>query len=641
MKPTPLKAMAPEEIERIVRGIDPGFERKGNELVLLNPNRKDKNRKSFKINRMTGIWADFATGKRGKGIAHFLAYCRVPTKPNPSATATEAPKPSTAWDAAPKDDPGPNFRLSKHGVPGYRFTASWCYRNAQSRPVMYVARFDQPGKEKEIRPFRWDARIKKWVMGDPKGTLPLYHLDQMEARPDAQVLICEGEKAADAAQLRFQGMVVATSPHGANSASKADWNAMAGRSITIWPDYDDPGQQYALEVTKLAYSAGAVKVQIVHVPDDFPPKWDLADKPPKGVSLLKLLKAAVKVERPKILADYVMSLREFQAMPIKPRDYLIFPWLSASSLNMVFAVRGLGKSWFVHYLALCLSGGLKFFEWNVPRRCRVLLVDGEMPNAVLQKRFRILAGKDISDGLDILSSEALWLMGQPLNFNDAETQDRFQQMLDARFAVGLKPDLIIIDNLSSTTAGSDENDNGALDGLLRWLMGLRHQGYAVLLVHHSGKNGEQRGASRREDLLDTSIRLSAPANLPELSRGACFEISFPKTRDERPRPDRLTVEMGIGDTGQAAWKTIQPVSDKIMILQEIRDHAPKSNRELASLLGISPTTVGKRISPMIQGGLLMRAGKQIVLTAAGLAQIAPPSPRKYQIKPPRKVSNPL
>jgi putative DNA primase/helicase len=34
----------------------------------------------------------------------------------------------------------------------------------------------------------------------------------------------------------------------------------------------------------------------------------------------------------------------------------------------------------------------------------------------------------------------------------------------------------------------------------------------LLIVHHTGKGGEQRGTSRREDVLDTSISLRRPAD---------------------------------------------------------------------------------------------------------------------------------
>lgn len=50
-------------------------------------------------------------------------------------------------------------------------------------------------------------------------------------------------------------------------------------------------------------------------------------------------------------------------------------------------------------------------------------------------------------------------------------------------------------------SGYDENDNSHLDRYLAWLREIRHRGITVLIVHHAGKGGDQRGASRREDIL--------------------------------------------------------------------------------------------------------------------------------------------
>ena len=52
-----------------------------------------------------------------------------------------------------------------------------------------------------------------------------------------------------------------------------------------------------------------------------------------------------------------------------------------------------------------------------------------------------------------------------------------------------------------------EHDNSEQDTLLQWMGLNRHMRRSILLVHHAGKSGDQRGASRREDMLDTEIKL--------------------------------------------------------------------------------------------------------------------------------------
>jgi len=64
----------------------------------------------------------------------------------------------------------------------------------------------------------------------------------------------------------------------------------------------------------------------------------------------------------------------------------------------------------------------------------------------------------------------------------------------------------------------------------RAMLTLRRRGIAVLLVHHAGKGGDQRGTSKREDLLDVVIRLSRPTDY-DPKQGARFEMTFTKARN--------------------------------------------------------------------------------------------------------------
>ena len=52
----------------------PGGRREGGEYVALNPTRDDRHLGSFRINVVTGRWADFATGDRGGDVISLAAY---------------------------------------------------------------------------------------------------------------------------------------------------------------------------------------------------------------------------------------------------------------------------------------------------------------------------------------------------------------------------------------------------------------------------------------------------------------------------------------------------------------------------------------------------------------------------------------
>ena len=131
-----------------------------------------------------------------------------------------------------------------------RPTARWKYRDAAGAVLFDVLRFDKSDGSKEFRPLTlWrDAQGLRWRWKSVPAPRPLYNLDKLAARPDAPVVVCEGEKSADAAARIFPKSVAMTSPGGANAADKADWSVLRGRKVLIWPDDDAPGRTYAAKV---------------------------------------------------------------------------------------------------------------------------------------------------------------------------------------------------------------------------------------------------------------------------------------------------------------------------------------------------------------------------------------------------------
>ena len=181
----------------------------------------------------------------------------------------------------------------------------WSYRDAEGRLLMRVARFDPPGRKKQTPTatccrHRDDGSLMwRWkALPTPR---PLYGLDRLAAFPAAPVLIVEGEKTADAATALFPDHVAITWPNGTSAVSAADWAALKGRTVTIWPDADQPGQAAANEVARQAKRAGASLVRRVTLPSDLPDKWDVADPLPDGRDaswLRRLLDEAPPIEEP-------------------------------------------------------------------------------------------------------------------------------------------------------------------------------------------------------------------------------------------------------------------------------------------------------------------------------------------------------
>jgi hypothetical protein len=172
--------------------------------------------------------------------------------------------------------------IDRHTPEGYKRSGVWIYKDKDGNGTGAVARFDASGangaREKTFKPFVAENG-KLICKGFPKPW-PLYGLDRLAARPDAPVLLCEGEKAADAAAEIFQDFVCVSTMHGAQSAGQADLTPLEGRDVVVWPDKDKAGDDYAKKIVEIMPHA-----RVVHVPDTFDkPGWDLADDMPDGVT---------------------------------------------------------------------------------------------------------------------------------------------------------------------------------------------------------------------------------------------------------------------------------------------------------------------------------------------------------------------
>ncbi len=165
-----------------------------------------------------------------------------------------------------------------------RPSATWTYRNESGDLLGYVLRFEENHDGKSFRPLTfWEGPGgREWRWESWPTPRPLYGYDRLVRYPAVPVVVCEGEKSADAAQHLLPDYIAITSPAGSKSASKADWSPLKGRDVTIWPDADAPGMAYAQAVAELAAKAGAKSVAVVTLPDGVPKGWDLGDALAEG-----------------------------------------------------------------------------------------------------------------------------------------------------------------------------------------------------------------------------------------------------------------------------------------------------------------------------------------------------------------------
>ncbi len=186
--------------------------------------------------------------------------------PKAGATPTRNGRPTTGGRTFPTAKDAIAELERRHG----KRSALWTYHSAQGEPVGVVVRWDGPGG-KNIRPVA--RHTDGWRIGAMPDPRPLYGLPNLAA--SQRVVVCEGEKAADAA--RSLGLMATTSAGGSQAASKTDWRPLAGKEIWIMPDNDAPGRTYADTVAGiLAKLTPAPVVRAIELPD-LPGGGDIVD----------------------------------------------------------------------------------------------------------------------------------------------------------------------------------------------------------------------------------------------------------------------------------------------------------------------------------------------------------------------------
>jgi len=195
-----------------------------------------------------------------------------------------------------------NPKKGEGGAPGDR--QEWTIYNADGQEIVKHIRFKQKDGTKT---FRWGTR-------GVKPASMLYGIEKLRKDPKAGIVICEGEKAADAAQAAMEkGIALGTVTGASGCPDDQILSKLEGRHVVLWPDNDDIGRQHMTRVAKRLQGVAAA-LRVVAYPEDAPEKADAADF--ENDQRLELIKAAKpydpgqQIERPEVLAVFTDVERE-------------------------------------------------------------------------------------------------------------------------------------------------------------------------------------------------------------------------------------------------------------------------------------------------------------------------------------------
>ena len=169
------------------------------------------------------------------------------------------------------------------------------YRDARGRLLGYVARAEITDRDSG-KPKKWTPTItwcvsptgsRQWCLQHFPTPRPLLGLDALVEKPEAPVLIVEGEKCRAAGAGAWPQYAVVAWPGGTNGIGKVDWTPLAGRDVVLWPDADEVGLKamcgrrndagdFWPGVAHFVARVGARSIRMIDT-DGRPRGWDVAD----------------------------------------------------------------------------------------------------------------------------------------------------------------------------------------------------------------------------------------------------------------------------------------------------------------------------------------------------------------------------
>lgn len=241
---------------------------------------------SFSFNVDTQKWADFAAqGHQGGDVISLVAT--IKNLKQFDAAKELAEKYSFTTDDSARNHI-PSFIMPNLGKPEHVYI----YRNVLNQPTHAVPRYVLNEKKangkfkKEFRQWHFSDEQNKWIAKATEIT-PLYNLHLIHAFPEKKVVVCEGEKAAEAAQKVLGDVHYVTTCWMAGTKEtnikKVNLSPLFGRNVVLWPDNDEVGFQ-AMAFIANHIAQAAATINIINAKPTDPETFDAADLLDMGLS---------------------------------------------------------------------------------------------------------------------------------------------------------------------------------------------------------------------------------------------------------------------------------------------------------------------------------------------------------------------
>lgn len=221
----------------------------------------------------------------------------------------------------------------------------------------------------------------------------------------------------------------------------------------------------------------------------------------------------------------LLDITQMEAMP--PPAWLVHEAISEDGLSIIYGEPGAGKSFIALDLALRVSAGQDWFGRKT-QQVGVIYIAAEGARGMGKR----ITGWKRHHGIGSLDVPFVVLPMAVQILDPADRAKMIRTIDEAKRRMNMDVGLIIVDTVSRSIAGVDENAQDTMTQFVRACDDIkRHSGGALIGIHHSGKDKEKgmRGSSVLLGAVDASIRLNKSEDL--------VSVNFEKQKDaEEARP---------------------------------------------------------------------------------------------------------
>jgi len=270
--------------------------------------------------------------------------------------------------------------------------------------------------------FRWvGSDGSSGLAGRPASSLPLYGSEKLRDWPqDAPVVITEGEKDAQAlmgADIPALGTVT-----GASSCPNAEVLAvLKGRTVILWPDNDDVGEQHMVRISEHLESIAA-EVRWVELPRDVPKGWDAASAIEEGRDVPELVASSKPPHEPQATPSG-RWLRATRASDIAVRP-VKWTWedrLPVGEVSLLGGREGIGKSGEATWLAAQVTRGRLPGEYlGTPSDVLIVATEDSWAHTIVPRLMAHGADLDRVHRIEAVTSDGLVPLSMPQDLGALE-----------------------------------------------------------------------------------------------------------------------------------------------------------------------------------------------------------------------------